>query len=139
MTTRTRIGITLASALALGVARYGNAMNIAASTPASEIWRWGVLAAFGLAIVGVFLVDRWWALLPAVVPSAVTFYLYVLTDYSTPWDSESIGNPSEPVTYAFLLILGIALQAAVLSIGFLPRRAWRLGHRLNRSTRTPRL
>lgn len=125
MTTRTRIGVTLFSALALGVAQYGNAWSVGAPGSERDIWHWSLLAAYALAVIGVSLVDRWWALLPAVAPVAVTFYLYNLTSYSTPWDSESIGNPSEPVFYAVLLLLGIALQAAVLSIGFLPRRAWR--------------
>jgi glucan phosphoethanolaminetransferase (alkaline phosphatase superfamily) len=126
MTTRTLFGITLASALALAVAHYGQAMTIVSQGPDHTLWHWGVIAAYVFAIFAVVLVDRWWALLPAVVPIAVSFYLYNLTDYSTPWDSESIGNPSEPVSYAFLLLLGTALQMAVLSIGFIPRRVWRL-------------
>lgn len=134
MTTRTRIGITAVAALALGVATYGAAM----SPPGRDIWEWSELAAFGLALVAVFLVNRWWALLPAFVPSAVTFYLYTFTSYSTPWDSESIGNPDQPVTYAILLLFVVALEAAVLSIGFLLRLVWNAGRRSYLSKTTPR-
>jgi hypothetical protein len=137
MTTRYRIGITLASAVALGVTQYGSAWSIGTPGLERDIWDGSVLAAYALALIGVFLVDRWWALLPAVVPAAVGLYLYNLTDYSTPWDSESIGSPSQPVVYAILVLLGIALEAAMLSIGFLPRRLWQLGQHLNRSTSTP--
>jgi K+-sensing histidine kinase KdpD len=126
MTTRTRIGITLASALVLGVTHYGQAMTIVSQGPDHSLWRWAVIAGYALAIVAVAVVDRWWALLPAAVPMAVSFYLYNLTDYSTPWDSESLGNPGEPVTYAFLLLFATALQMAALSIGLIPRRVWRL-------------
>ena len=136
MTTRIRFGITLASTLALGVAHYGQAMSIETPAHGQGLWGWGILAATALAIVGVALVDRWWALLPAAVPSAVSFYLYHLTNYSTPWDSESIGNPSEPVFYVFLLLLGIALQAAVLALGFLLRRAWLWARGLYRSNKS---
>jgi hypothetical protein len=135
MTTRTRIAITFVSALALGVTHYGSAWSVGAPGLERDIWDWSVLAAYALAVVGVFLVDRWWALFPALIPATVSFYLYNLTDYSTPWDSESIGSPSQPVFYAILLLLGIALQAAMLSIGFLPRRVWHVGQRLGRSAR----
>jgi hypothetical protein len=131
MTTRTRIAITLASALVLGVAHYGSAMTVATPGSARDFWDVGVVVAYAIAILAVCLVDRWWALLPAAAPTAVAFYLYNFTDYSTPWDSESIGNPSQPVFYVFLLLLGIAIQAAMISVGFLPRRIWLLGRRLH--------
>jgi FtsH-binding integral membrane protein len=129
ITTRTRVAITVLAALALAATHYGQAMHVADPGQARDLWDWSALAAYVLAVIGVFLVDRWWALLPAAAPTAVTFYLYNFTGYSTPWDSESIGSPSQPVFYAVLLLIGIGIQAAILSIGFLPRRVWDWGHR----------
>jgi 2-polyprenyl-3-methyl-5-hydroxy-6-metoxy-1,4-benzoquinol methylase len=105
MTTRNRIAIVALATLMLAVTEYGSAMSVGNPGDAADIWRVAEIAAFGLAVVGVFLVDRWWALLPAIAPSAVIFYLYVFTAYSTPWDSESVG-PNEPGPYAFLLLIG---------------------------------
>lgn len=134
MSTRTRIGITVLAALALGVTEYGARM----SPPGPDIWERSELAAFGLAFVAVFLVNRWWALLPAAVPSAVTFYLYTFTSYSTPWDNESIGDPSQPFTYAIVLLFIVAFEAAVLSIGFLLRWIWNAVRSSYPSKTTPR-
>lgn len=122
MTTRTRLGITLASTLALAVTQYGQAMNIANPGLERDIWDWSVLAAYALALIGVALVNRWWALLPAAVPMAVNYYLYNFTDYSTPWDSESIHVTG--LVAVVLVIFAIAVQAGFLSLGFLLRRAW---------------
>lgn len=133
MTTRTRFGITLASALALAVTHYGQAMNIATPGLERQIWDWSVLAAYALALVGVALVNRWWALLPAVVPMAVNYYLYNFTDYSTPWDSESIQVTG--LVGLILLIFVIAVQAGFLSLGFLLRRAWLWARGLYRSNK----
>jgi hypothetical protein len=134
MTTRTRIGITVIAALALGVTEYGARM----SPPGRDIWEWSELAAYGLAVAAVFLVNRWWALLPAAVPSAVTFYLYTFTSYSTPWDNESLGNPDQPVTYAIVLLFVVAFEAAVLSVGFLLRWIWNAVRNSYLSKTTPR-
>jgi len=133
MTTRTRFGITLASALALGVASYGQAMSIATPGLERQIWDWSVLAAYALALVGVALVNRWWALLPALVPMAVKNFLYNFTDYSTPWESESIHLPV--ILGLVLLVLVIAVQAGFLSLGFLLRRAWLWARRLYQSNK----
>jgi hypothetical protein len=130
MTTRTRVAITAASALALAVTHYGTAMNVTDFGQARDLWAWGNVATFAFALLAVVLVNRWWALLPAAVPSAVTFYLYTFTDYSTPWDSEGLVFPSQPIFYAAVLLFVVGLHAAVLSIGFLPRPAWRAGRRL---------
>jgi ABC-type dipeptide/oligopeptide/nickel transport system permease subunit len=130
MTTRGRIAIVLAAALALAATKYGQAMSVTDFGLQRDVWDWGALAAFAFALVGVVLVNRWWALLPAVAPSAVTFYLYSFTDYSTPWDSEGLIFPSVPLFYAAVLIFAVGLSAAVLAIGFLPRPLWRAGRRL---------
>jgi hypothetical protein len=128
MTTRTRIAITAASALALGVTHYGRTWTAGDPGLGRDLWGWSVLAAYGLAIVGVFLVDRWWALLPAVAPLAASFYIYNFTDYVYPWESESISvNGGLGLV---LIVFAIGFQAAVLSIGFLPRRLWDAGRRI---------
>jgi hypothetical protein len=130
MTTRTRVAITLAATLAVAATEYGKAMSVTDFGLRGDLWDWGGLAAFAFALVGVSLVNRWWALLPAVAPSAVTFYLYSFTDYSTPWDSEGLVFPSQPVFYAAALLFAAGLYAAVLAVGFLPRPIWRGGRRL---------
>jgi hypothetical protein len=137
MTTRTRIAITVASALALAVTDYGSTWTSGNPGLVPHLWDWSFLAAYGLAIVGVFFVDRWWALLPALAPLAAGLYMEYLTDYVSPWVSEEI-RPSATGGYVVLVTLGIALQAAVLSVGFLPRRVWGIGRRLHLSRTTPR-
>ena len=127
MSTRTRIAITAASALALGAANYGQAMNIANFGLERDLWTWGLIGAFGIAIVAVFLVNRWWVLVLGAVPSAVAFYLYSFTDYSTPWDSEGLIFPSQPVFYAAVLLLLSGFYAVVLAIGLVLRWFWDAG------------
>jgi hypothetical protein len=132
MDTRTRIGITLASGLALGVTAYGSTLTSAepGMTP-HQIWHWAAFGAYALALIAVALVDRWWALLPVAVPMAVSVYIYSATDFSTPWENESL----HPTTAAWFVLVpvAIALQAAFLSLGFLLRRIWLWGRRWYRS------
>jgi hypothetical protein len=71
------------------------------------------IAAYVLAIVGVFFVNRWWALLPAIVPVAVNSYIHQYTDYEPPYREEGISFSSAIP----LLILAVLFVAAVLSIG----------------------
>jgi len=85
------------------------------------------LALAWVIILGVFLVYRWWALLPAIAPAAVILYLQIMTDYVEPWHGDAIGSidfSGQPVLYVLVAIVGIALQAAVLSVGLLLRAAW---------------
>ncbi len=124
MTDRSRVAVTLATALALGAFTYGSAFNISPPGVLGDIWDRSGLVIYGLSVLGVFLVYRWWALLPAIAPIAVTLYIYTMTDHVDPWQSESIGSPDEPIGYAFLLIVGILLQAAFLALGLLLRAAW---------------
>ncbi len=134
MTTKTRIAITVASAAALGTAEYGQTWSV--MEPGSgEVWGWAVLASYVLAIVAVALVDRWWALLPVLAPIAADIYIQNFTDYVYPWESESIH-----LGWAAGLVVGVlwvGAQAAVLSIGFLPRRVWDVGRRRRLSRRNP--
>jgi hypothetical protein len=124
MTDRSRVAITLATALALGAFAYGSAYAIRPPGALGDIWHSSGWVVYGLAIVGVFFVYRWWALLPAIAPIAVTAYINTMTDYVYPWRSESIGSPNEPVGYVFLLLLAIFLHAAFLALGLLLRAAW---------------
>lgn len=128
MTTRTRVTITVASALALGVTHYGSTWTAGDPGLTRDIWGWSVAAAYVLAIVGVFLVDRWWALLPALAPLAAGLYIDLGTGYVSPWREEMV--PTTTGGYVVLAALGLGLQAAVLSIGFLPRRVWGAGRRM---------
>jgi hypothetical protein len=63
-----------------------------------------------------------------------------MTDYVAPWREEPIGPTGfsdEPVLYVMLVIVGILLEAAVLSVGLLLRATWewiRFGDRGTSST-----
>jgi hypothetical protein len=124
MSDRSRMAITIATALLLGASSYAHSFDLHLTGTLGSLWSnvsgWVV---YGLAIIAVFLVYRWWALLPAIAPVAVSVYLYNLTDYEPPWRDEYAGGFSG-AAYVFLVILGIALQAAVLSIGLLLRAGW---------------
>jgi hypothetical protein len=127
MTNRSRVGITVATALVLGASAYGHAFDISLPGVLQNIWDQSNWAIYGLAILGVFLVYRWWALLPAIAPAAVIVYLHNMTDYVEPWRGDAIGHfgfSDQPVLYVLFVICGIALQAAVLSVGLLLRAAW---------------
>jgi len=123
MTTRTRVAITVASAVALAVTQYGSVASLGDPGLERDIWGWSVLAAYGLAVLGVFFVNRWWALLPALAPMATGLHLEYLTDYTYPWESESI-RPSGRLGFLVLPFFSIAFFAAMLSIGLLARRVW---------------
>jgi hypothetical protein len=127
MTNRSRVAITLATALVLGASTYGYAFDISLPGVLQDIWDHSNWMIDGLAILGVFLVYRWWALLPAIAPAAVIVYLQNMTDYVEPWHGDAIGTfdfSDQPVLYVLVVIVGIALQAAVLSVGLLLRAAW---------------
>lgn len=126
MTNRSRVAITVVTTLALGAFTYGHAFGFSPPGVLRAAWDSGWVL-YGLAILGVFLVYRWWALLPAIAPAAVTVYIYNMTDYVSPWNGDAIGPSDfsdEPVLYALFVIGGILLEAAVLSVGLLLRAAW---------------
>jgi hypothetical protein len=123
MTARSRVAITVAIALLLGASTYGHAFDIDPPGVLSYLWHEGEWITFGLAILGVFLVFRWWALLPAIAPVAVTVYLHSMTDYVPPWHEESYDTFSNPL-FVLLVIGGILLQAAFLAVGLLLRAIW---------------
>lgn len=121
MTDRFRVAITLATALVLGASTYGHAFDISPPGVLQDIWDGSEWMLYGLAVVGVFFVHRWWALLPAIAPVAVTIYLHSMTDYVSPWHEDDLSI--SPLF--FLLVIGaIVMQAAFLSIGLLLRAAW---------------
>jgi hypothetical protein len=122
MTDRSRVAITLATALALGASTYGHAFAISPPGVLQDIWDGSGWMLYGLAVVGVFLVYRWWALLPAIAPVAVTIYLHSMTDYVSPWPEDE--NISLSPWFFLLVIAGIVIQAAILSIGLLLRAVW---------------
>lgn len=126
MTDRGRIAITAATALLLGAFRYGHAFDISPPGLLGDVWYGSVLGplVYALAIVGVFLVYRWWALLPAIAPVAVNVYLYNLTDYVSPWHEDSGPTLSDAPASVILVIFAIGLQALVLAIGLLLRWGW---------------
>lgn len=127
MTDRSRVAITLATALLLGASTYGYAFDINLPGVLQGIWDHSNWVIYGLAVLGVFLVHRWWALLPAIAPAAVTVYLHNMTDYVEPWHGDAIGTfdfSDQPVLYVLFVIAGIVLQAAILSVGLLLRAAW---------------
>lgn len=123
VTNRSRVAITLASTLLLGATHYGYAFDINPPGVLGDIWHASNWITYALVILGVFLVYRWWALLPAVAPAAVTVYLYKMTDYVPPWREES-WSFDQPFLYAVLVVGGIVLSAAILALGLLLRAGW---------------
>jgi hypothetical protein len=124
MSDRARLMITAAATLLLGAFAYGHSFDLHLTGALGYLWSnmsWWIV--YGLAILAVFLVYRWWALLPALAPPAVGFYLYNFTDYEAPWRNEYAGHFSG-AAWVFLLLLEIVFQAAVLSIGLLLRAGW---------------
>jgi hypothetical protein len=124
MTSRSRVAITLATAFVLGASAYGHAFDVSLPGVLQGAWDGSGWIIYGLAVLGVFLVYRWWALLPAIAPVAVIVGLHNLTDYVSPWREESFGSPDQPVVYVMFAIGGIVLQAAFLSVGLLLRAVW---------------
>jgi hypothetical protein len=118
MTDRVRIAITVATALIFGAVTYGE--------EASELDLAAVgLVLWGLAVFGVFLVYRWWALLPGLVPGIVLTCLYVLTDHSSPDRQEIFVDLSDqPFLFLLLMGLGAAIEVASLAVGLLLRALW---------------
>lgn len=123
MTFRARVVITVASALILGASTYGHAMDIHLPGALQGVWDGSAWGLYLLAIVGVFLVDRWWALLPAIAPVAVTLGLHGLTNYVSPWGEDDGGISFSPL-FILLVLAAIATCVAVLSLGLLLRAFW---------------
>jgi hypothetical protein len=126
MSNRTRVAITLASALMLGASTYGHAFEVDVHGFLHDLW-YGPLEAIvlGLAVFAAFLVYRWWALLPALAPAVVTVFLHHMTDYASPWHEDLYaGLTDEPLLLVLFLVFGVAVYAACLSTGLLLRALW---------------
>jgi len=140
MSNRFRVAIMLATALMLGAEAYGHAFDISPPGALQGIWDHSNWVIYGLAILGVFLIYRWWALLPAIAPVAVIVYLHNMTDYVSPWREEPIGPSSfsdQPALYVLFVLGGITLEAAFLSVGLLLRAAWEWVHSKRREGSLP--
>jgi hypothetical protein len=122
MRRRVPVAITVISSLLLGAVSYGRAYDIEPPGLVGDIWRASWIV-YIYAIVAVFVVYRWWALLPAIAPVAVTVYLHLATDYVGPWSTESIGS-NHPAVYVLLALVSVGVRAAILSVGLLLRLAW---------------
>ncbi|HEV2790277.1 MAG TPA: hypothetical protein VGV69_03145 [Solirubrobacterales bacterium] len=123
MSDRTRIAIVVATALLLGANAYGHAFEVDPPGVLYDLW-YGSFEAivYGLAVFAVFLAYRWWALLPAIAPMAVTVYLHELTDYSYPFHEDFYEGLSGRPLLVLYVLFAIAATATFLSIGLLLRR-----------------
>jgi hypothetical protein len=119
MTARARVALTTVSALVLGAVSYGHAYDVEPPGLLGDIWHASWIF-YVFAIAAVFIVNRWWALLPAITPVAVTVYLHTATDYVAPWREESVGS-DQPVLYVLLVLVAIGVRVAILSVGLLLR------------------
>jgi hypothetical protein len=113
-----RIAITVAIAVILGVVAYIYAYAWKVPDPWAS---WPVyLGAYALAVAGIFVVYRWWALLPAIVPLLVSSYVANRPDYDPPDPGEPIGGAAGVVLFVFFL----AVYVAAFAVGLLLRRAY---------------
>lgn len=134
MTNRSRAAITLTTTLMLGAYTYGHAFDIRPPGVLYDVWYGSIFGwiVFWLAVFGVFLVNRWWALVPAIAPTAVMIYLN-MTGYASPWHEDLFSTPwhedlSEHPLVAIgwtLFVFGWTIALAVfLSAGLLLRAIW---------------
>jgi hypothetical protein len=119
-----RMAISMVTALALGVSTYASAIAISSSGILGNVWQIVEVILFGLAAFGVFLVYRWWALLPAIVPVAVHVFLQNATDVVPPQSDSEWRFGDQPFVYILWVILAVIVQAASLAIGLLLRAIW---------------
>lgn len=122
LSNKARATITLATALALGSVTYGGMFDLGLSGVLDVIWRVSGPIVYLVAVVGVFVVYRWWALLPALVPILVNSYVRNFTDYVAPWREEYYASN----TFGFVVFstLGVLLWTTLLSVGLLARALW---------------
>jgi len=118
ITDRVRVAIVVATALLLGASTYAGASGLD--------WPGVDLIVSGLAVLGVFLVYRWWALLAAVAPALVVTYLYAFTDYSSPEREDLAGAlfAEDPFVFLLLMAFGLFMQVVFLAVGLLLRWLW---------------
>jgi hypothetical protein len=113
---RARVAITLGTTTLLGADTYVRVFH------PDFLGAAGVAVLWGLALVGVFVVYRWWALLPALVVPVFYGYAYNYTSHVDRWASESVtfGSPvaNGLATTAFCLV--------IFAIPLLLRSVWEL-------------
>jgi hypothetical protein len=117
-TDRVRVAIVVATALLFGASTFAEAFDLG--------WPGADLIVLGLAVFGVFLVYRWWALLPAVVPALVVTCLSAFTEYSSP-EREDLAEgllSDDPLLFLLLMAVGVLVQAVFLAVGLLLRWWW---------------
>lgn len=124
MTDRARIAICVGSAIALGASAYGHAVDISPPAVLGDIWDKSEAILLVLGIIGTFLVYRWWAVLSAIAPTAVTVCLYSFTDSHHRWSDSEWGFSDHPVIYVLFVIAATLIGAAILSLGLLLRGGW---------------
>src|SRR4051794_36404150 len=103
---RARLAITFGTTALLGVETYVRVLH------PDFLGAAGLAVPWGLALVGVFIVYRWWALLPAVVVPVVHGYAYDYTSHVDRWASESVSFGS-PIANA---IVGLAVCLVIFAI-----------------------
>lgn len=111
---RTRVGITLGTTILLGAATYVRVLH------PHFLGAVGIALPWALAFAGVFVVYRWWALLPALVVPFVYGYAYNYTSHVDRWASESVTFGS-PVANA---LVGVAVCLLIFAIPLLLRSFW---------------
>ena len=111
---RARVAITLGTTTLLGADTYVRVLH------PDFLGAAGFEVPWGLALIGVFVVYRWWALLPAVVVPVVYGYAYNYTSHVDRWASESFTFGS-PVANA---LVGIAVCLVIFAIPLLLRSVW---------------
>jgi len=114
MSTAGRVAITVFTTLLLGAYTYANAFDLdrdgtLATIAYSPVAGWALVV---LLVLTVALVNRWWALSPALVPFAVLFYLHEATDYDYPYHEDP---------YPGLVLTGTVFLLAIASLGFVLR------------------
>jgi hypothetical protein len=111
---RTRVAITLGTTTLLGADTYVRVFH------PDFLGAAGFAVPRGLALIGVFVVYRWWALLPALVVPVVYGYAYNYTSHVDRWASESLTFGS-PVANA---LVGIVICLVIFAIPLLLRFVW---------------
>lgn len=112
----------MATALLLGTSAYLRAANLGGTGTAHDFLDTIEWMIYGVAIASVFWVFRWWALVSALAPIAVTVYLHSMSNYVSPWgEDEAVSTAPQ---FLILLIMAAAVQVAVLSLGLLLRAFW---------------
>lgn len=111
MSKRLRIGITVATAVLLGAYTCVTSTDVLLPGALDGIVNSGVFGgvAWGLALLGAFLVYRWWALLPALAPIAVLVFDRNFVGHDIPLREDIFQlSAYNPVFFSVVVIIGTA-------------------------------